>query len=143
MFGHFPELIIILILALVFFGPEKLPEIAGSAGKMMAELRAAMDAAMHPDTEIQDDEFATYYYDSLERSGEEDVELEDLPDPADDVDYSGAGDDEIAAYSGAEHYGAEHDVTGDWQTQSGSHPVSANGSADSITPEAREHHETV
>jgi TatA/E family protein of Tat protein translocase len=98
MFGHLPELAIVLILGLVFFGPQKLPEIAASAGRMISELRAAMDTAMKPDEEIpDDDEFSTYYYESMRRSGEEEVELEDVPDPADDVEYAEAheagGDD--------------------------------------------------
>lgn len=86
MFGHFPELVVVLVLALIFFGPEKLPEIAGSAGKMIGELRSAMDAVTHQDEEIEDDEFSTYYYESLQRQGNEE-ELEELPDPADEGDY--------------------------------------------------------
>ncbi|GAC1405444.1 MAG: hypothetical protein NVSMB52_19240 [Chloroflexota bacterium] len=70
MFGHLPELLIILVLALIVFGPEKLPEVAASAGKMMREVREALDTAINPhDTEIPDD-FSTYYYESLGRSGE-------------------------------------------------------------------------
>ena len=37
------ELIIILVLALIVVGPKKLPEIARSLGKAMAELRRATD----------------------------------------------------------------------------------------------------
>ena len=37
----FPELILILILALLIFGPKKLPEIGKSIGKAIAELRRA------------------------------------------------------------------------------------------------------
>jgi Tat protein translocase TatB subunit len=37
----FPELILILIIALLIFGPKKLPEIGKSIGKAIAELRRA------------------------------------------------------------------------------------------------------
>jgi Sec-independent protein translocase protein TatA len=100
MFGHLPELAIVLILGLIFFGPEKLPEIAGSAGKMVGELRAAFDTAMQPDQEIDDDEFSTYYYDAMHRSGEmdEDVELDDVADPADEPEFT--AEDEVSEADG-------------------------------------------
>ena len=37
-----PELIIILILALVIFGPSKLPEIGAAIGRSIREFRGAM-----------------------------------------------------------------------------------------------------
>jgi len=40
MFGaHLPELIVVLIVALVIFGPKRLPEIGGSLGKGIREFR--------------------------------------------------------------------------------------------------------
>jgi TatA/E family protein of Tat protein translocase len=43
MFGTLggPELILILVIALIVFGPRKLPEIGKSMGKMLAEFRKA------------------------------------------------------------------------------------------------------
>jgi sec-independent protein translocase protein TatA len=38
-----PELVIILIIALVIFGPKKLPEIGGAVGKAIREFRKASD----------------------------------------------------------------------------------------------------
>jgi sec-independent protein translocase protein TatA len=38
-----PELVIILIIALVIFGPRKLPEIGGAVGKAIREFRKASD----------------------------------------------------------------------------------------------------
>jgi TatA/E family protein of Tat protein translocase len=37
----FPEMIIILVLALIIFGPRRLPEIGGAIGKAMREFRRA------------------------------------------------------------------------------------------------------
>jgi TatA/E family protein of Tat protein translocase len=71
MFSHLPEFIIIMGIGLIVFGPEKLPEIAANVGKMVREMRDMMDTAMNPrDTQVPDD-FSTYYYESLSRSGED------------------------------------------------------------------------
>ena len=92
MFGHPLELIVVLVLALIFFGPEKLPEVAATAGKFVRELREAFDAAANPEDTTLPDDFSTYYYDSMARSGE--AEVEDLPDPADgSVEYGFAAED--------------------------------------------------
>ena len=40
-FNHFPELIIVLIIALVVFGPKRLPELGSSLGKGIREFRKA------------------------------------------------------------------------------------------------------
>jgi Sec-independent protein translocase protein TatA len=92
MFGHPLELIIVLVLALIFFGPEKLPEVAATAGKFVRDLRASFDAAMNTDEETLPDDFSTYYYESMARSGEEPV-VEEMPDPADEgADFSHTGE---------------------------------------------------
>ena len=122
MFGHIPELIVVLVLALIFFGPEKLPEIAASAGKMVGELRAAMDSAMQPDTAVPDDEFATYYYESLQRS-DADVELEDLPDPNDEVNFANTGGDSFHPDGDVTVAGPEHDLPDRLHPAEGSHAV--------------------
>lgn len=71
MFGHLPELVIIMVIALIVFGPEKLPEAAATAGKMIREVKQALDGAMNAHDEPAGDDFSTYYYESLARSGED------------------------------------------------------------------------
>jgi TatA/E family protein of Tat protein translocase len=88
MFQHLPELAIILIIGLIIFGPEKLPEVAASAGRMVREVRQAMDAALNPeDTEVRED-FSTYYYESLSRSGEEAPVADENPSFEDGLDFA-------------------------------------------------------
>ena len=51
MFGlGLPELILILIIALVVVGPGKLPQAGASIGKAIAEMRAAMDKGSKQNT---------------------------------------------------------------------------------------------
>jgi sec-independent protein translocase protein TatA len=52
MFGfHAPELIIILVIALLIFGPKKLPEMGSSIGKSIKEFRKGMNEITHPKEE--------------------------------------------------------------------------------------------
>lgn len=52
MFGfHAPELIIILVIALLIFGPKKLPEMGSSIGKSIKEFRKGMNEISHPKEE--------------------------------------------------------------------------------------------
>jgi sec-independent protein translocase protein TatA len=44
---HLPELIIILVVVLIFFGPKRLPEIGGAIGKTITEFRRSTSG--HPD----------------------------------------------------------------------------------------------
>jgi len=60
MFGNigFPELLIILTIALLVFGPKKLPEIGKSIGKAIREFRKTTDEIKEKfEEEIQADEF--------------------------------------------------------------------------------------
>jgi TatA/E family protein of Tat protein translocase len=60
MFGNigFPELLIILAIALLIFGPKKLPEVGKSIGRAIREFRKASDEIKEKiDQEIQADEF--------------------------------------------------------------------------------------
>ncbi len=84
MFGHLPEFFIILVIGLIVFGPERLPEVAANAGKMVREVRQALDVGLNQhDVEVPTD-FSTYYYESMARSGE------DVPAEVIDAhDYSG------------------------------------------------------
>ena len=56
----FPELIIIFVVALLVFGPRKLPELGRSLGKGLSEFkRASNDLRQTLDDEIRDEERRT------------------------------------------------------------------------------------
>ncbi len=49
MFGlHWPELVIVLVLAVVVFGPKRLPEIGGSLGKTIKSFRKEHEVSDEP-----------------------------------------------------------------------------------------------
>ncbi|HAU31335.1 MAG: Sec-independent protein secretion pathway component [Desulfotomaculum sp. 46_296] len=50
-----PELILILVLALIIFGPRKLPEVGKSLGKTLNEFRRATVSSMSEVTEVTDE----------------------------------------------------------------------------------------
>lgn len=50
--GHLPELLVILVAALVIFGPKRLPEIGGSMGKSIKEFRRSVNEP--EEKELQD-----------------------------------------------------------------------------------------
>ncbi len=52
-----PEIVLILVIALIVFGPRKLPEIGRTAGKMLAEFRkASAEFQRTIDREVAEDE---------------------------------------------------------------------------------------
>ena len=52
MFGlHMPELIVILVIALLIFGPKKLPEMGSSIGKTIKQFREGMSEMSQSKTE--------------------------------------------------------------------------------------------
>ena len=57
MFGlHMPELIIILVVALLIFGPKKLPEMGSAVGRSIKEFRKGMNEISHPKEEDENEE---------------------------------------------------------------------------------------
>ncbi len=46
---HWPELIIVVALALLFFGPKRLPEIGSSIGKTIKEFQKSMKEVTAPE----------------------------------------------------------------------------------------------
>lgn len=56
MFGfHGPELIIILVVALLIFGPKKLPEMGSAIGKSLKEFRKGMNEITAPKDSYEDE----------------------------------------------------------------------------------------
>jgi sec-independent protein translocase protein TatA len=51
---HGPELIIILVIALLIFGPKKLPEMGSSIGKSIKEFKKGMTELTEPKEEKED-----------------------------------------------------------------------------------------
>ncbi len=51
MFGSIgmPELMIILVIAVIFFGPGKLPELGSMLGKAIRSFKTAVDASQEPE----------------------------------------------------------------------------------------------
>lgn len=47
---HLPELIIVLAVALLVFGPKKLPEMGSAIGKSIKEFRKGMNELSNPDS---------------------------------------------------------------------------------------------
>jgi sec-independent protein translocase protein TatA len=46
--GHLPELLIVLVVALLIFGPKKLPEMGSAIGKSIKEFRKGMNEISNP-----------------------------------------------------------------------------------------------
>ena len=51
-----PELVVILIIALLVLGPQRLPQVARSVGKGLREFRAALSSEEQDDEEDEDPE---------------------------------------------------------------------------------------
>jgi TatA/E family protein of Tat protein translocase len=50
------ELVVVLVIALIVLGPQRLPEVARSVGRGMREFRTALTEEHGPDDEAEDDE---------------------------------------------------------------------------------------
>lgn len=51
-----PELVVILIIVLVLFGPKRLPQLGSSLGKTVKNIREGMESEDAEDVEYEDDE---------------------------------------------------------------------------------------
>ncbi len=61
---HLPELIIVLVVALLIFGPKKLPEMGSAIGKSIKEFRKGMHELSAP--EVKNNELRPPVKDALE-----------------------------------------------------------------------------
>jgi len=67
-----PELAIILALALIFFGPKRLPEIGRALGSAIRELKKAsheLTSAMKIDMDLDEDEDTSYEHQDAATKG--------------------------------------------------------------------------
>jgi sec-independent protein translocase protein TatA len=74
MFGHWAELLIILLVALMVFGPGKLPEVGTALGRAIREFRRATSEI--EDAILQDKE--PYSYDADYTYPDLELELDDV-----------------------------------------------------------------
>lgn len=61
---HLPELIIVLVVALLIFGPKKLPEMGSAIGKSIKEFRKGMHELSGP--EVKNNELRAPVKDTIE-----------------------------------------------------------------------------
>jgi len=91
MFGNigFPELLIILAIALLIFGPKKLPEVSKSIGRAVREFRRASDEIKGKiEQEIQASEFKEIK-DDLKKDLSQDIYKEVTEDKEEKKDEEG------------------------------------------------------
>ena len=50
------EILVLLVIALIVFGPQRLPEMARSVGRGMREFRAALTSDSHDDDDDDEDD---------------------------------------------------------------------------------------
>ncbi len=68
MFGfHAPELIIILVIALLIFGPKKLPEMGSSIGRSIREFQKGMKEVSQPKAEDEEEDVKPVKAKAIER----------------------------------------------------------------------------
>jgi sec-independent protein translocase protein TatA len=65
------ELIVVLIIALIVLGPQRLPDVARSLGRGMREFRSALDRPDEDEDEDKDKEEPEYGYDPSQVEGPE------------------------------------------------------------------------
>ena len=94
MFGTLggPELLLILVIALIVFGPRKLPEIGKSIGKMMVEFRrASNDFKRTIEDEVEADKMRAALDAPVTPLGAADAALERIKGPGEDAAPSPEG----------------------------------------------------
>jgi len=95
MFGiGLPELIVIMVIALVVIGPSKLPELAKALGKGLAEFKKASQEIK--DSFNLDEEIKTIKDDTIDTINDFKDSLEDVEDDNDeDLEASDESDEEV------------------------------------------------
>lgn len=80
------EVLLIVVFALIFIGPKKLPELAKSLGKGIREFQKAKDDIMHQvqegmkEPDVTPKEEAKVVEDNVQQNTEEEVKIEPVPE---------------------------------------------------------------
>ena len=96
MFGiGLPELIVIMVIALVVIGPSKLPDLARALGKGLAEFKKASQEIK--DSFNLDEELSTIKNDTIDTINDFKDSLEDTAEDEDEDSESAAAEEEVTS----------------------------------------------
>jgi sec-independent protein translocase protein TatA len=100
------ELLVIFVIALVVFGPKKLPEIGRSVGRAMMEFKKASQEFQESMREEMKEVEKQAQFDDIKKLGN--IQLPDYDEPASARAAETQGDDKQVEHKSEEHKPEEH-----------------------------------